>query len=436
MIDPQVEVVFVEDDDALRSSATQALELEQLSVAQFGAASEALALLDEDFAGVIVSDVRLPQMDGLEFFRRIREIDHGLPVIFTTAHGDVEMAVGAMRDGAVDFFTKPYSMARLAHSIRQALRQRQLLLENRKLRARLEDETLGVGSAQSTAARRLEAIIDVVSRTDTNLLLTGGPGSGKSYRAHEIHERSARAGRPFVTVDPGLFANAEADLLLYGRDPSAALSRSGMIERANGGTLVLEEIDQIPPAARARLVNLVEGRTFLALGASTPRTVDLRIIGTVRDRVDLTGNPLAERLGGISIQLPQLSEMREDIPTLFRRFVADYEHEFGREAAVVSDADWHHLLTHGWTGNFRELRMYAQNFVLGLTRITDREALPDRPSSLRAMLAAFEKTVLEDALAKADGNIAQVQAKLAVPRKTLYDKFARHGIQPSAFRKN
>ncbi|QPC98134.1 sigma-54-dependent transcriptional regulator [Qipengyuania soli] len=436
MTDLLTQVLLVEDDDALRASATQALELEGFAVAAFAEAETPLRLLTPDYPGVVVSDVRLPKLDGLEFFQRMRAIDSGLQVIFTTAHGDIEMAVGAMRDGAADFFTKPYSIARLAHAVRQALRQRALVLENRKLRAQLDGETSRATSVQSAAARRLEAITDEVARTDADLLLRGGPGSGKSHRARQIHERSARSGRAFVTVDPGLFANAEADLLLYGRDPSVALSRSGMIERANGGTLVLEDIDQIPFAAQARLASLVDNRSFLALGAPKPRSVDLRIIATARDGSVLAGNPLAERLTGITISLPSLGEMREDIPSTFRRFVSEFEREFEREAEAVTEAEWHHLLTHSWPGNFRELRMYAQNLVLGLTRMADTGEAQATGSSLRDMLAAFERTVLEDALAKTGGNVGEVQRALSIPRKTLYDKLGKHGILPAAFRDN
>lgn len=432
------DVIFVEDDDALRTGASQALELEGLAVAAFGDAPSALAAIATDFPGVVVSDVRMPGLDGIEFFARLRGRDPDVQFIFTTAHGDVDMAVDAMKNGAADFFTKPYSVSRVAHSIRRAMEKRALIIENRKLRSQLEARTTDGMVGQSPASRRLETITREVARTDTDLLLHGGSGAGKSHLARQIHDLSARAGRPFVVIDPGVFANEEADLLLYGRDPSAALSRSGMIERANGGTLVLDSIEQIPPQARARLVTLVDNRSFLALGADRPRTIDLRIIATTgasADGLDGDGGSLLHRLSGITIALPPLIERREDIPEFFRLFVSEYEQSLGRTAEAVSEVEWKQLVSHNWPGNLRELRMFARNFVLGLTRLTIPGDTFESDASLRTMTANFERTILEDALARTGGNVPQVLRALSIPRKTLYDKLRRHNLTPGLFRK-
>lgn len=440
MIRPVPDVIFVEDDDVLRTGASQALELEGLTVAAYADAASALAAIATDFPGVVVSDVRLPGMDGIEFFARLRERDADMQVIFTTAHGDVDMAVDAMKNGAADFFPKPYSVSRLAHSIGRAREKRALIIENRKLRAELEARTAGGMVGQSPASRRLETITREVARTETDLLLQGDAGTGKSYLARQIHDRSPRADRPFVVIDPGVFANAEADLLLYGRDPSVALSRSGMIERANGGTLVLDSIEQIPLPARARLVSLIDNRSFLALGADRPRSIDLRIIATtVADASPPSGqgadnNGLLHRLGGITIALPPLVERREDIPEFFRMFVSEYEQSLGRTAEAVSEVEWQHLVSHSWPGNLRELRMFARNFVLGLTRLTSSSHAFESDASLRTMLANFERTILEDALVRTGGNVPQVLRALSIPRKTLYDKLRRHKLTPGAFR--
>ncbi len=440
MIKPPPDVIFVEDDDALRTGASQALELEGFTVAAYADAASALAAITNDFAGVVVSDVRLPGMDGIEFFTRLRERDAGMQIIFTTAHGDVDMAVDAMKNGAADFFPKPYSVSRLAHSIGRAREKRALIVENRKLRAELEARSSGGMTGQSPASRRLGTITREVARTDADLLLQGDAGTGKSHLARQIHDLSPRADRPFVVIDPGIFANEEADLLLYGRDPSVALSRSGMIERANGGTLVLDSIEQIPPRARARLVSLVDNRSFLALGADRPRSIDLRIVATTAGNAatatgpDADSSGLLHRLSGITIALPPLVERREDIPEFFRLFVSEYEQNLGRTAEAVSEAEWHHLVSHSWPGNLRELRMYAQNFVLGLTRLTSPANVREDDASLRTMLANFEKTILEDALARCGGNVPKVLRALSIPRKTLYDKLRRYNLTPGAYR--
>lgn len=427
-------VILIEDDDALRHGATQALELEGLAVTPFSDASAALDAIDPDFPGVVVSDVRLPGIDGIEMFAQLRERDRTMQVIFTTAHGDVDMAVDAMKSGAADFFTKPYSVTRLAHAIRRAQEVRTLEIENRRLRGELDVRLQSGMLGHSPAAMRLAAVTPEVARTDTDLLLLGEPGTGKSHLARQIHDLSSRADRPFVVIDPGIFANEEADLLLYGRDPSAALSRSGMIERAAGGTLVLETIEHIPRKARSRLVSLIDSRSFLALGVDRPRKIDLRIIATSAsaDR-DPTG--LRDRLAGITIALPPLIERREDIPELFRHFVHEYEASLGRTVEPVGEIEWTHLISHDWPGNLRELRMFAQNFVLGLTRLASPIATAQSEMTLRSMVSNFEKTILEDALERTGGSVQDVQRALSIPRKTLYDKLQKYGITPSAFRR-
>ena len=436
----QARVILVEDDEALRLGTLQGLELEGLAVESFADARSALDVIDRDFPGVVVSDIRMAGMDGLELFEELRKVDNDMQVIFTTAHGDVDLAVNAMKRGAADFFTKPYSISRLAHSIGRAAEQRALTLEIRTLRDELSARTSGELLGRSQAAIRLERIMREAARTDADLLLRGEAGVGKSFLARQIHDMSPRANRPFVVIDPGIFANEEADLLLYGRDPSAALSRSGMIERANGGTLVLDSIDQFPEQAAARLVSLVDNRAFHSSGGERAKSVDLRIVATANDLASeslhmpagLAG--LIARLGGITISIPRLQDRREDIPTFFRKFVAEYEHHLGREAAAVSAEEWRHFITHDWPGNLRELRMFAQNFVLGLTSIPSPAVEDEADTSLRAMIAKFEKTIIEDALKGTGGSIKDVQRILSLPRKTFYDKCHKHGIRPGDYR--
>ncbi|MEL1249956.1 sigma-54-dependent transcriptional regulator [Aurantiacibacter gilvus] len=227
--------------------------------------------------------------------------------------------------------------------------------------------------------------------------------------------------------------------MLYGRAPSSARSRSGLVERANGGTLVLESIEQIPEHALARLVSLLDNRSFYTLGAERPQAVDIRVIATSLDTDgEDTGSSIASalrsRLSGVTITLPTLVERQQDVPVFFREFLRHYERELEREADELNEAQMRHLLTHDWPGNLRELQMYAQNFVLGLTQIATSGPTVEEHPSLRDLLAGYEKSVLEDALRQAGGSVAQVQQHLDLPRKTLYDKLARYGIKPAEFR--
>lgn len=435
-----ISVVFVEDDESLRAGTVQALQLEGFAVAAFPAATPALREIDADFDGVVISDVRLPVLDGIEFFARIRDIDPDIPVIFTTAHGDVSMAVNSMKDGAADFFTKPYAIERLARSVRQAADRRKLLLENRRLRSQLEGSARAGWMGSSAVASRTERIVREVAQTDADLLISGASGTGKSHVARLVHDLSRRRNRPFVVLDPGVFANEEANLLIYGRDPSVALSRSGMIERANGGTLVIEALESIPVRDLPRLISLVDHRNFIALGADRPRNVDIRIIGTSTthraedDDAPARDRGLEDRLSGITVTLPGLVERRDDIPQLFRMFVADFERSLERSAADLTEIEWQHLVSHDWPGNVRELRTFAQNFVLGLTRLAQPAAQGAKGASLHALVANFERTLLEDAMRRAGGRVAEIQRNLNIPRKTLYDKLAKYGLRARDFR--
>ena len=212
-----IRVVFVEDDPTLSEATVQGLELEGYQVAAFDNAASALRQLTADFPGVIVSDIRLPGMDGLEFFDAVKDLDAELPVIFTTGHGDVAMAVDAMKGGAADYLTKPYSSSELFAAIRRAAEKRLLVIENRKLRSELSNRDLPSVLGSSGQAERLSRMIAEVAAADIDLMIAGESGTGKNFVAQQIHDLGQRQGRPFVTVDAGIAAHEDAELLLFGR---------------------------------------------------------------------------------------------------------------------------------------------------------------------------------------------------------------------------
>ncbi|MBQ0770499.1 MAG: sigma-54-dependent Fis family transcriptional regulator [Sphingomonadales bacterium] len=434
-------VMLIEDDDALREATAQALALEGFSVEEFAEAGSALRRFDEDFAGVVVTDVRLPGMDGIELFERLRERDSEVQAIFTTGHGDVAMAVEAMKSGAADFFTKPYPSGALIEAVRRAAEKRALVIENRRLREALRHNATTYLLGSSDQVHRLDRLVSEVARTDIDIRIIGENGVGKSFLAKRIHDLSGRHDRPFVAIDIGVWSNGDAELLLFGRDRVEGLSRSGLIERAQGGTLLLDDADAVPPGLQGRFRALLENRTFQALGAERPRAIDIRIIAVTRsglgerEPTEEGGQSLVDRLGGVAISVPALRERREDVAIIFRYFVSQFENQLGVQAAPLSKEDWTYLQSHGWPGNLRELRDFARTFVLGLTRLTQPITGSGMESpSLRELVLAFEKNILEDALRKTDGQIAAVQRMLSLKRKTLYDKLARHDLKPQDFR--
>ncbi|RNJ63370.1 MAG: sigma-54-dependent Fis family transcriptional regulator [Porphyrobacter sp. IPPAS B-1204] len=439
---PPLHVALVEDEPALRDATMQTLMLEGAEVAAFPDARAALARLDADYPGVVVSDVRMPGIDGIAFFAMLRDIDPDLPVILTTGHGDIAMAVAAMKNGAADFLTKPYASADLIRAVRAAAGRRALALENRRLRQEAGRSAGAAIIGTSAAAERLRSVIEGVARSEIDVLLTGPAGSGKSYGAQAIHDLSPRRSRPFIAVDAGVLAHEDAELLLFGRDPAAGasgggLSRTGLIERANGGTLFLDEIAAAGSVLTTRLAALVEKREVWPIGAAKARRLNIRIIiarlagSGARDAVP---DPVWHRLGAVQIAFPPLSERREDVPEIFRLFVARHARELDMPAPPIGEAQWRHVQSHEWPGNLHELSGYARAFVLGLAEVEAGGGALTGQRPLQQIVADFEQTVLEDALRRCQGDIAKVQAMLQTPRKTIYDKLAKYDLKPARFR--
>lgn len=433
-----IRVVLVEDDAALRDATGQSLALEGFEVQAFDHAPPALKAIDADFAGVVVSDIRLPGMDGLELFAQLRTADPDLPVILMTGHGDVAMAVEAMKNGAADFLAKPYSSVDLVRAIRSAAAKRALVLENRRLREALEQRPRAHLLGSSDTARSLASVIEAVARSDIDVVIDGESGTGRSFTARLIHDLSPRSRRPFVTVDGGILAHDDADLLLFGREPGAGLSRTGMLERANGGTLFLDDIPIISQQTHVRLLAALDSRSILPLGADKPRRLDVRIVvaalpGTSPTPSDALRS-LEQRLTAVRIGLPRLVERRADIAELFRHFVREHERELGTASRPIGEAEWAHIQTYHWPGNIRELRAYARAFVLGLSALESPLPVLAGGRSLQEIVSDFERSVLDDALRQARGNVADLQRGLQTPRKTLYDKLTRHGLKPHDYR--
>jgi two-component system C4-dicarboxylate transport response regulator DctD len=434
-----LQIALVEDDPALRDATMQALMVEGADVAPFADARAALGWLTAEFAGVVISDVRMPGMDGIAFFAALREIDPDLPVILTTGHGDIAMAVEAMKNGAADFLTKPYSSADLIRAVRAASVRRALVLENRRLREDAGRDMPGAIPGTSPAAQRLRSLIEGVARSEIDVVLTGPHGTGKSHGARAIHDLSPRRSRPFVAVDAGVLAHQDAELLLFGRDPapgSGGLSRTGLIERANGGTLFIDEIEAAGSILLARLLSLVETRQVLPIGAAQARRLNLRIImarlsdaegGVARD-------PLWHRLGAVQVAFPPLTERREDVAEIFRLFVTRHARELDLALPTIDADRWAYVQSHDWPGNLHELSAFARAFVLGLAEPGTAISPLGAGRSLVQIVADFERTVLEDALRRCRGDVGQLQALLQTPRKTIYDKLAKYDLKPANFR--
>lgn len=436
-------VALVEDDDAFREAVTEQLELEGLSVAAYRSAEVALKKLDADFPGVVVTDLRIPGMDGRQLTDRLRAIDPDLPVIMMTGHGDIAEAVDAMKRGAYDFLPKPFEPDRLMHSLRRALEKRALVLDNRRLAARAPESDWPLPlTGESRAAELLRQAISQLAEARLDVLIEGETGSGKEAVARAIHAGGRGRAQPFVAVTCGALSESGSESQLMGHEagafPGAVRRRAGQIEQSDKGSLFLDEVDLAPPSVQVMLLRVLEEREILPVGAVEPRALDLRILASTKADLDqaVSGGALREdlfyRLNVVRLRVPPLRERREDAPFLFAQFLERACDRLGREAPPLDQAMRRRLLEHDWPGNLRELSNFAQQVAMGWT---DAAAAPvDEDQSLADRVRAYEAELIRECLRARHGDVREAARVLKLPRKTLYDKLARHGVHPVKFR--
>ncbi|WP_442112429.1 sigma-54-dependent transcriptional regulator [Pseudomonas sp. NUPR-001] len=431
-------VMVVDDEASIRTAVEQWLSLSGFNVQLFSRAEDCLSQLPEHFPGVILSDVRMPGMDGLQLLEQLQVRDADLPVILLTGHGDVPMAVEAMRNGAYDFLEKPFSPQSLLGSLRRALEKRQLVLENRRLheqadlKARLELNLLGMSQGMQQLRRQ---VLDLAS-LPVNVLIRGETGSGKEQVARCLHDFGPRAGKPFVALNCAAIPEALFEAELFGHETGAFTGaqgkRIGKLEYANGGTVFLDEIESMPLAQQAKLLRVLQEQKLERLGANQSINVDLRIVAATKPdlleeaRAGRFREDLAYRLNVAELRLAPLRERREDIPLLFAHFARQAAERIGRSAPQLSAAHLGRLLSHDWPGNVRELANAAERHALGLGE--PEVAQVESGQSLAAQQEAFEAQCLRAALSRHKGEIKAVMEELQLPRRTLNEKMQRHGL--------
>jgi two-component system C4-dicarboxylate transport response regulator DctD len=434
-------VRFVDDDAKLREANVQSLELAGIEVEAYGDGESGLAGVDAGYSGIFVSDIRMPRMDGLQLFARIRAIDPEIPVILITGHADVPMAIGALKDGAFDFLTKPFAADHLVAAVRKALETRRLVLDNRKLRAAAEDSGESPLIGDSPVMARLRDTIAQVAMADIDVLVEGETGVGKELVAVLLHRMGPRRGKPFVAVNCGALPEAVAESELFGQEAGLheRFERIGRVEASSGGTLFLDEIDSMALSVQAKMLRVLEEREVMRLGGATPRPVKLRVVAAAKRDLGeaIAGGGFREdlfyRLNVVRLRIPPLRERRSDIPRLFANFVNEAIAQTGEGRFRMTDAVRRHLVDHDWPGNVRELRNFAFSAVLDLPR-GGGAAAPDNGTALPERVGRFEAAIIRESLAATGGSIVETLRLLGIPRKTLYDKMARHGIDPKDFR--
>jgi two-component system C4-dicarboxylate transport response regulator DctD len=448
-LDPRTDVVLIDDDPYLRQALSQTLDLAGLKVLALEQASGLQARIGRDWPGVVVSDIRMPGVDGLALLRELRTADPELPVLLITGHGDVPLAVEAMRAGAYDFLEKPFPSEALLDSVRRALSHRRLVLDNRSLRLALSDrQTLGarlVGHSPSMA--RLREQIGALAATRADVLILGETGAGKEVVARALHDLSGRRSGPFVAINAGALAESVVESELFGHEPGAFTGaqkrRIGKFEFANGGTLFLDEIESMSLDVQVKLLRLLQERVVERLGGNQQIPLDIRVIAATKEDLRQAADQgrfradLYYRLNVAPLRIPPLRERGEDIITLFEYFSGAASERHGLPAAPLQPGQRAALLRHGWPGNVRELQNVAERFALGLDlsldASSDSEAVPTGSEAfatgpLSEQVEAFERQLISAEMARGHSSLRSLAEALGVPRKTLHDKLRKHGL--------
>ncbi|MHA1157486.1 MAG: sigma-54-dependent transcriptional regulator [Alphaproteobacteria bacterium] len=440
-------VIFVDDEEHIRLAAKQAFELAALEVQVLPSASDALGLIERDYAGVLVTDIRMPDMDGMAFMHKVLEIDPDLPVVLITGHGDVQLAVEAMRSGAYDFIEKPFASGHLVEVVKRAIDKRRLMLEIRALRSvverRDELETRLAGRTEIMVALRRR--IRAVAQTDADVLIVGATGTGKEVAARALHAIGARANRPFVAINCGALP---ADLIeneLFGHEPGAfagaTRERYGKFEHARGGTVFLDEIESMPMPLQVKLLRVIQERSVTRLGSNDPIDLDVRFVAA--SKADLEREAAGGRfrsdllycLNVVTLRMPTLEQRQEDVPRLFAQLTNEAASRYQRDAPQIPATVFSALANRAWPGNVRELRNAADRFALGLGLDMDaEEALNSESGPLAARVDAFERNVIVAELAAQNGRLNETYKALGLSRKSLYEKMRKHGLNRDDYR--
>jgi two-component system C4-dicarboxylate transport response regulator DctD len=445
--DEQIRVLYVEDDEDMRAGSAQALELAGIAVDAFSRVEDVRPRIAAGMPAVVLCDVKLPGTSGTEWLSEVRAIDANLPIILVTGHGDIPMAVKAMRDGAYDFIAKPYSSDQLVAVMRRAIDKRRLTLQVHALREQLENWH-GIQAAligRSPQMERVRRTVLTLAPTSADVIIYGETGTGKELVARCLHEHSERRRANFVALNCGGMSESLAESELFGHEVGAFTGatrvRVGKFEYAHQGTLFLDEIESMPMAVQIKLLRALQERSVERLGSNKAILVDCRVVAASKDDLKLASErkefraDLYYRLGVAFIELPPLRERREDIPLLFEHFTLLAARRYQRAAPTLDQAQLARLMAHSWPGNVRELRNVADRFVLGLPGDgIVLEGHEHEPCHLPQQVEQFERAVIIDELRRHQGEITPTARALGLPKQTLYDKLRRLKIAAEEFR--
>jgi len=435
-------LLFIVDDDADHlSSLADLVEASGYAVQAFPSAAEALQAMPAN-PDLIISDLRMPQMDGIEFVKELRTQKQAVPVVLLTGNGDVGHAVDAIRAGAEDFLEKPYDSTHLMAVVRRTLEaqaaRREVTRLKQMLAEKANDSILGKSRAMQQFRKRIAALASV----DLDVLITGETGTGKELAARAIHAASSRSSGPFVVLDCAILPESAAETVLFGHGEGVfahdAKGRAGKLETAHGGTLMLDEVEAMPMVIQAKLLRVLQERSFERMGDTDARPLDVRVIATTKTNLRLldTFRPdLFFRLAGAEFTTPTLHEAGEDIPLIFAHYAQLAAQRYGCSAPTLEWAMAQKIKRQTWSGNVRELKTSAEAFALGLFELESSGIPASGPKALADRVSEFEAREISAVLDACAGNTLRAAEILGVPRRTLNDKMRRYGISSNLERK-
>ena len=442
--------MIVEDDVGLSRLISDILSDDGHSVQVFNDPCQAVAELGNEAFSLVITDVKMPGMDGIEVLDHVKRIDPHVPVIIITAHATVDVSIQALRKGADDLITKPFEAEEFLYRVRKTLRNNALLEENLKLKQELFsrfrfENIIGI----SDSIKQVLAKVEKVAQRDLPVLIIGESGTGKELVSQAIHYNSPRSENPFIAINCGALPQSllEGELFGYrkGAFTGAAADKKGLITMADQGTLFLDEIGDMPLSLQAKILKVIETGEVSPIGETKSIHADIRLVAATNKNLEeqiqkgLFREDLYYRLNVIEVKIPSLRERKEDIDVLARHFVETYSEENNKKVVGITDEAMEVLLNYPWPGNIRELRNVIERAVVlsGSGKI-DVSELPDRlktvrsdknVQTLKARLDYYEEKIIKDALQTHAWNKDEVARELDVDLATLYRKIKKLGIE-------
>jgi two-component system C4-dicarboxylate transport response regulator DctD len=427
--------IYIVDDDADHLSALcDLVQTSGFAVRAFASADDALGAMAEE-PDLIISDLRMPKMDGIAFLNEIKRQNLGVPVVLLTGHGDIGHAVEAIRAGAEDFLEKPYDSAHLLAVVRRALEAQAARREVARLQTVLAERADVSILGKSRAMREFRKRIAALASVDLDVLITGETGTGKELAARAIHAAGTHRDGPFVALNCAALPEAMAETILFGHGAGVfahdAQGRVGKLEAAHGGTLMLDEVETMPIAIQAKLLRVLQERSIERMGETAARPLDVRVIATTKANLRIldTFRPdLYFRLAGTELTTPTLHEAGEDIPLIFAHYAQLAARRYGRADPKVPWELSQKLKRLAWSGNVRELKTSAETYALGLFDLGGIAGSSVGPITLAERVSEFEAREISAVLDTHAGNTLRAAETLGLPRRTLNDKMRRYGL--------